>query len=149
MYRHHCELQKFNTTFLTKILKKLTKHKKKTVFLCGDFNANLLTTEEHTATEAFYEMMACQSFQPLILQPTRVTSHSATLIDNIFCNDLTVHTEGGNLTTSISDHFPQFTMIDNIKKEHQNNTPIFRRSYRNLNSDELANELRQIDWVTL
>ena len=149
IYRHHGELQKFNDTFLSKILKKMEKHKNKTMFLCGDFNANLLAAEEHSDTGAFYEDLACQSFQPLILQPTRVTSHSATLIDNIFCNDLTVHTEGGNLTTSISDHFPQFSIIDNINNEHQKDIPISRRSYKNFNTDEFENELRQIDWVSL
>ena len=148
IYRHHSDLKKFNTTFLSQIMKKLTKHKNKTVFLCGDFNANLLAAEEHSDTETFYEDLSCQSFQPLILQPTRVTSHSATLIDNIFCNDLTVHTEGGNLTTSISDHFPQFAIIDNVTKEHTN-IPITRRSYKNFNTDDFENELRQIEWVTL
>ena len=149
IYRLHSELANFNKNFLSKILKKLTKHKNKTVFLCGDFNANLLAAEEHSSTESFYEDLACESFQPLILQPTRVTSHSATLIDNIFCNDLTVQTEGGNLTTSISDHFPQFAIIDNINKDQRRRTPIISRSYKNLNSDEFENELREIDWVTL
>ena len=149
LYRHHSELQKFNNLFLSKILKKLAKHKNKTVFLCGDFNANLLAAEEHSDTEAFYEDLACQSFQPLFLQPTRVTSHSATLIDNIFCNDLTAHTEGGNLTTSISDHFPQFAIIDNINKEHEKDIPIIRRNYKNFNTDEFENELRQVEWAKI
>ena len=149
MYRHHSDLQTFNESFLSTILKKLTKHKNKTVFLCGDFNANLLAADEHSATEAFYENLACQSCQPLILQPTRVTSHSATLIDNIFCNDLTVHTEGGNLTTSISDHFPQFAIIDNINKEQKKGIPIIRRSYSNFNADEFENELRQVEWASI
>ena len=149
LYRHHTALKKFNDSFLTKILKRLSKHKNKTTFLCGDFNANLLSADDHGDTEAFYEALSCQSFQPLILQPTRVTSHSATLIDNIFCNDLTLHTEGGNLTTSISDHFPQFVIIDNIDKQINKSTPIYRRSFKNFNNDEFENELRQIDWNNL
>ena len=149
IYRHHSSLKKFNDSFLTKILKGLTKHKNKTIFLSGDYNANLLSADDHSDSEAFYEMLACQSFQPLILQPTRVTSHSATLIDNIFCNDLTVHSEGGNLTTSISDHFPQFVMIDNIHEQNYKRKRIYQRSFKNFNNDEFENELRQIDWNTL
>ena len=67
IYRHHGDLKKFNKSFLSNILKRLLKHKNKTIFLCGDFNANLLAAEEHSETETFYEDLACQSFQPLIL----------------------------------------------------------------------------------
>ena len=37
---------------------------------------------------------------PLILQPTRITSHSNTLIDNIFSN--------------VIDHLPQFSVIPHM-----------------------------------
>ena len=94
IYRHPSELTKFNSCFLPKILAGLAKKKNKFKFICGDFNANLLNGVDHSVTEEFYETLSCHSFQPLILQPTRVTSHSATLIDNIFFNDLTVNSEG-------------------------------------------------------
>ena len=41
---------------------------------------------------------------PLITKPTRITSHSATLIDNIFTN---IHDNAH--MSGISDHFPVFT----------------------------------------
>ena len=47
---------------------------------------------------------------PLILQQTRITSHSNTLIDNIFSN-IDPDIISGNLTATISDHLPQFANI--------------------------------------
>ena len=55
-------------------------------FLLGDFNVNLLNYNEHNQTNEFLDSLAPNSFIPLILQPTRITSHSNTLIDNIFSN---------------------------------------------------------------
>ena len=40
--------------------------------------------------------------------------HKLTLIDNIFINDMTCHSFGGNLTSSISDHFLQFTGLSQV-----------------------------------
>ena len=51
---------------------------------------------------------------PLILQPTRITSHSNTLIDNIFSNAIDPGVTSGNLTATISDHLPQFSIIPNM-----------------------------------
>ena len=54
------------------------------------------------------------SFILLILQPTRLTSHLNTLIDNIFSNDIDPGIILGNLTATISDHLPQFEIIPNM-----------------------------------
>ena len=51
---------------------------------------------------------------PLILQPTRITSQSNTLIDNIFSNVFDPDTASGNLSATISDHLPQFAIIPNM-----------------------------------
>ena len=51
---------------------------------------------------------------PLILQPTRITSHSNTLIDNTFSNVIDPDIIPGNLTAKISDHLPQFAIIPNM-----------------------------------
>ena len=62
----------------------------------------------------FLDSLASNSFIPLILQPTRITSHSNTLIDNIFSNVIDPDLISGNLTATISDHLPQFSMIPNM-----------------------------------
>ena len=80
--------------------------------LAGDINYDLHKYESHFATSSFYEMLSSHAYRPLILQPSRVTSKTKTLIDNIFINDITCFSTGGNITTSISDHFPQFCQLN-------------------------------------
>ena len=60
----------------------------KKCYIMGDYNINLLNYDLHTATAEFTDMMYANSFVPLINRPTRITESSATLIDNIFSNDL-------------------------------------------------------------
>ena len=77
------------------------------------------------------------------MQPTRVTSATATLIDNIFVNDIETRSRGGNITSSISDHFSQFCFMDIFNKPKQRKVPRYGRSYKNFNEDEFNNELKK------
>ena len=56
----------------------------KQIFLLGDFNINLLNYNIHQPTNDFLDSLASNSIIPYILQSTRLTGHSKTLIDNIF-----------------------------------------------------------------
>ena len=60
------------------------------------------------------DSLASNSFIPLILQPTRITSHHNTLIDNIFSNVIDPDITLGNLTATIFDNLPQFAIIPNM-----------------------------------
>ena len=77
------DLTNFNCNYLNKLLENISKEQK-SIFLLGDFNVNLLNYNEHNQTSEFLHSLAPNSFIPLILKPTRITSHSNTLIDNIF-----------------------------------------------------------------
>ena len=75
---------------------------------------SLLNYNEHNQTNESLDSLTSNSFIPLILQPTRITSHSNTLIDNIFSNVIDPDIISGNLTATISDHLPQFAIIPNM-----------------------------------
>ena len=49
---------------------------------------------------------ASNYFIPYILHPPRITSHSKTLIGNIFSNVISPEITSGNITATISDHYP-------------------------------------------
>ena len=86
IYRHpSMDLADFNCNCLNKILENVSKEQK-SVFLLGYFNINLLNYNEHNETNKFSASLASNSFIPLVLQPTRITIHFNTLIDNIFSN---------------------------------------------------------------
>ena len=74
------DLTDFNCSYLNKLLDNISKEQK-SVFLLGDFNVNILNYNE---LNEFLDSLASNSFIILILQPTRITSHSNTLIDDIF-----------------------------------------------------------------
>ena len=69
---------------------------------------------EHNQINKFLDSLASNSFIALNLQPTRITSNSNTLIDNVFSNVLDSDIISGNLTATISDILPQFAINPNM-----------------------------------
>ena len=112
----------------------------------GDFNIDLLKYATESNTGEFYDLLCSHSFRPHILQPTRVTTKTTTLIDNIFINDISCHSIGGNVTSSISDHFFQFSQIDILRKSGNKTEVKYARDFRNFNKREFGEELSNLDW---
>ena len=86
----------------------------------------------------FYDQVSSHAFRPLILQPSRVSSNYATLIDNIFTNNVECFSKGGNIASSISDHFMQFSQIyifDKNDKYHKK-TEKYSRNWSIFNKRE-------------
>lgn len=115
----------------------------------GDFNINLLKVDKHVPSSEFLECMYTMSYIPLISKPTRVTATSATLIDNIFTNNLTVNsteTCSGILYTDISDHFPVFYVDNNSCSTYVNTKYITKRFYTDQNIAKFTTSLTNADW---
>lgn len=70
---------------------------------------------------------------PKITRPSRITEHSATLIDNIFTNDIENGTVSGLLINDISDHLPIF-IVTNVK--NRNNESEKSEYYKRMRSAE-------------
>ena len=75
----------FKNNYINQIFEILSTEQKQ-VFLLDDFTINLLNYNDHHSANDFLNSLASNSFIPYILHPTRITSHSKTLIDNIFSN---------------------------------------------------------------
>jgi len=67
----------------------------------GDMNIDLLKFEQHTKTGEYLDNLFSQGSLPLITKPTRVTSHSATLIDHIYTNKKNIQAIYDIVTTDI------------------------------------------------
>ena len=145
IYRHHQSISYFVENFLSDILHIINKSKK-ICALMGDFNVDLLKIDQHEESNLFYNVLTANGFRPLILQPSRVTKTSATLIDNIFINDMASKSKGGNLVSSISDHFAQFSSLDIFPKKRPNALPKFGRTYKNFSHSSFSNEMNKINW---
>ena len=150
IYRHpSMDLADFNSNYLNKLLENISKEQK-SVFLLGDFNVNLLNYNEHNQTIEFLDSLASNSFIPLILQPTRITSHSNTLIDNIFSNVIGPDIISGNLTATISDHLPQFAIIPNIFGNISGNKyNIYERDWSKFDRENFILDYFSVDWEDL
>ena len=150
IYRHpSMELNDFNCNYLNKLLENISKEQK-SIFQLGDFNVNLLNYNEHNQTNEFLDSLASNSFIPLILQPTRITSHSTTLIDNIFSNVIDPDIISGNLTATISDHLPQFAIIPNMFGNISGNkSKIYERDWSKFDRENFILDYFSVDWEVL
>ena len=81
--------------------------------MLGNFNVDLLRHDRYAPTNDFLDSII-SLFLPHILQPTRVSSSSKALIDDIFSIILNPYSVSGNLTAIFSDHFPQFVIVSAI-----------------------------------
>jgi len=86
IYRHHNSPESFQTYF-DETLEKLSTSGNP-IYIMGDFNINLLNAETCSFTKEFLLSLQSFSFIPTIDKPTRVNSNSATLIDNMFVNQI-------------------------------------------------------------
>ena len=112
----HPSLQhyKFNNDFLLNLLNKIQTERKFSV-LAGDFNLKLIKYSNTTGINQFLEIILSHNFMLQITLPTRVTGRTTTLIDNMLINSYENKCSSGNITTSFSDHLPQFLIIENFK----------------------------------
>ena len=116
----------------------------------GDFNVNLLNAETNSNISEFYDNLWSHCFAPCILQPTRLTKNSKTLIDNIFLNSIEFEIFSGNLTSLISDHLPQLLMLKDFhRKLTVTNNIVYERNYRFLNDNEFKSDLKSIPWENI
>lgn len=116
-------------------------------FICGDFNIDLLNPGKLKSFYDFADTMYSLSLYPMITRPSRITSHSATIIDNIFTNVLGNLTTSGLLISDISDHLPVFTLFDCELKKMENSTQMLYKREKNEQSiNGLIFSLSIQDW---
>ena len=123
------------------------KNENKICYLVGDYNINLINVDSHSLTSEFNDIMYSVGFIPLITRPTRVTHTSATLIDNIYSNQILDrdHSLNGIMMTDISDHYPIFHIANYIQAQDVEYS-ITRRNYTIKNKDNFMTKLSNIDW---
>ena len=112
----NADLKQFNE----EIAKVLERVQNVNTYLMGDFNVDLLKAS-HRPTQEFIEGFTEKGFFPTIALPTRLTDTTATLIDNIWTNNVTKNTTSGLVTVRISDHLPVFAFIEGLKDEEKPN----------------------------
>ena len=102
-YRHpNTDIEKF-INYMDKVMTKIVRENK-LVFCMGDFSVNLLNYNVHNPTNEFLDSVLSSYLSPYILHPTRVVFESVS----------------GNIMIHISDHFPQFIILNKININYKN-----------------------------
>ena len=65
----------------------------------------------------------------------------------MFTNNYEHNCVSGSITTYISDHLPQFLIIEDLKQTPNKEIPtISFRNYKNFSDDAFKEELCELDW---
>ena len=94
--------------------------------------------------------MISNNFMPTIIAPTRFTNNSVTLIDHVFIrlpkSKINNRISAGNLIFDISDHLPNFTIIDIdvIKNKERPYIRLFNKTNISNYESNIVNELSEI-----
>ena len=137
-------------SFINWVAEKCTKSNHKTMFICGDYNIDLLNPNKHRMTDKFINTLYSLSLYPKITRPSRITSHCATLIDNIFTNVLDNNIISGLLINDITDHLPVFIVYNcNYNKTSKDIRPQYRRVRTEESMIALENNLIAYDWDSI
>ena len=83
-------------------------------------------------------------FTPQILGPTRITENEqASLIDNFFSD---FHCTSGNFFEKISDHLPNFLIIEKLSYHlEKNKKPYYKRDYTNFDENNLIKYIGKLN----
>ena len=120
-------IDKFNN--ILSLIYKGNKH----CYVMGDFNLDLLQYNHHVPTQEFIDSLFSHAFLPLISNPTRLTSYSATLIDNIFTNNLAPSVFSGIILNDLSDHLPVFAYFDDATLTRSTERKVVMRTFNDDN----------------
>ena len=113
----------------------------------GDFNVDLLKCNDDNISQGFFFPLLSSSFIPLITRPTRLSSHSCTLIDNIFSN-VDKETESGVILSDISDHCQIFAKISSFFNPNSDSPPVkMVRKFTPEKLQRLKEKLNSFNWA--
>ena len=88
-----------------------------TTYILGDVNLDINKFNRSTLAQNYLDGLISKGFFPLITQPTRVTDTSASIIDHIIINDLSLKLIPGIIRTDdLSDHYMTYEIIGDKNK---------------------------------
>ena len=142
-------LKSFNALLTSRL--SILHNEKKQLYIAGDFNVNIdPLVKNDINTQTFKNIFSSNFLFPLIDKPTRVTCHSATIIDNIFSNasDIANTSRSGILRLSISDHYAVFCVNTSINVKANKQT-VTKRNYSQKSISKFTKSLTNQSWISI
>ena len=81
-----------------------------------------------------------------IFQPTCVTENTSSLIDNIFSNNIIDDTKSGNILLTLSEHFSQFVSVRRERFDYSNLR--FQHDYSKFDTEKFRDDVSIQTWNT-
>ena len=144
IYRHPHNNSKDFFHYLEKCLSIVNKENKE-LYICGDFNFDLLKIDSDHVIQHFFNLLCSYGCLPHVLQPTRVTENTATVIDNIFSNNIKDNMISGNILLTLSEHFSQFLSVKRVMVDLKK-VNLYQRDYTNFSNNSFRDDVSIQNW---
>ena len=118
----------------------------KLAYICSDYNFDLLKHDSDSKINDFLTNFLIIIMFPLIDRPTRITSHSATLLENIFTNVFDNKIKSGVCVSDITDHYPIFQITSSLSIKNRPCRTNYSRSFTQCNMRTFVNRIELVDW---
>ena len=134
-------------------LRWLDRHSNKHILLLGDFNTDHIKNENDINSQNLIDITTQHGFLQIISRPTRITDHSATLIDHIYTNKINNVISSNVLTLDLSDHLATFATISLDKefdsrhrREHKRGEHFEYRMFNEANNEQFREHIINENW---
>ena len=115
-----------------------------------DHNLDLMKVHKHTQTNEFLELNLKNNLMPCVSKPTRITTNTATLIDNIFISEKLIgHTNPSIIVNDMSDHLPIHLILNDQKKCVRESQTIKTRAFTDSAVANISNQMTNLNWKEL
>ena len=115
------------------------------VSIYGDFNLDLLKATENKFINEYINNIFSNGYLQIVLKPTRLTTHSATLIDHIITNCKSTNHNSYILCDQISDHFPIIHLLETAKPK-LTPSPQPSRNFSIPNINKFKSAIKNYNW---
>ena len=128
-------MNKFINNFTNFFFLQKTKNKK--IFICDDFDIDLIKSENNSDTNRFLDLVFSYGQYPLITKPTRIANKNSTSIDNIFINFMTDDIISNILIDDIKDHLPVLCILPKPDFKYDTSTNVIQKRKVNVENLEM------------
>ena len=143
-YRHPGTDSSEFTEYLNKNIRRINKENKE-CYILGDFNIDLLKYDSNNKSREFLNSLTSSGFLPNVLQPSRLSEFSSTLIDNIYSNRFESDSISGNVLIMFADHFSQFLSVNKPLYRPKPST-LYRYDYSKFNESSFVDDISIQRW---
>jgi len=131
---------------MEEVLSKLNEIHSGKLIIGGDYNINFLQTSKYR--NLLIQLLGSYGLHPAFEEPSRVTTNSATCVDNIFNNLPKKVVVKQTINPHLSDHLAQMLSL-NMPTQLATKVKIKFRAASKTNMDRLILSLQSYDWVNI